>query len=71
MIVQESIPNGRTRTYSDLGMRIRQLETGEEYEEAIDSVPHTYVETEKKIEVEPPSVEAKAEAFDILIGGAE
>lgn len=39
------------RHYSDRGMRIRQRETGREYEEAIDTVPcrYTYEETEKPI----------------------
>ena len=40
------------RTYSDIGMMIRQNETGVEYEEAIDveGAPYTYTETETPIE---------------------
>lgn len=40
------------RTYSDEGFIILQVETGIEYEDAIDieGAPFTYVETEKLIE---------------------
>lgn len=51
--------NGRARPnlvrhYSDTGMRIRQIETGVEYEEAVDTVPcrYTYEETDISIEEE-------------------
>lgn len=44
------------RTYSDTGFYIKQIETGAEYTEAIDveNAPYTYVETDKKIELETP-----------------
>lgn len=40
------------RTYSDSNMYIRQVETGVEYNEAIDveSAPYTYEEADKAIE---------------------
>lgn len=39
------------RTYSDAGYLIRQVETGAEYDEAIDidGTPHTYAETDKLV----------------------
>lgn len=42
------------RTYSDSNKYILQLETGIEYDEAIDVYPvkYTYVETEKEISTE-------------------
>lgn len=42
------------KSYSDAGFYIKQVETGVEYEEAIDveNAPYTYVETEKVIEKE-------------------
>lgn len=55
---------GRIRTYSDLGMMIRQVETGTLYEDAVD-VPglHIYVETDIPIEdweePEEPMVSSK------------
>lgn len=44
------------RTYSDEGFKIRQIETGIVYSEAIDveNAPYTYEETDEKIEpIEP------------------
>lgn len=40
------------RTYSDQGLKIKQVETGRVYDQAIDvdGAPFTYVETEEKIE---------------------
>ena len=53
MIVTEYL-NKKTliKHYSDAGYYIMQVETGTEYEEAIDIVPcpYTYVETTKLIE---------------------
>ena len=42
------------RTYSDEQYKIKQVETGNIYDEAIDieEANYTYVETEEKIEVE-------------------
>lgn len=44
------------RTYSDTNFYIKQIQTGAEYAEAIDveNAPYTYVETDKKIELETP-----------------
>ena len=41
------------RTYSDEEYKIKQLETGNVYDDAIDveNAPYTYEETEEKIEV--------------------
>lgn len=68
MIVVEQLSNGRTLTYSDANKWIRQIETGKEYESAIDYVPHTYEETDR--EIESPEVD-DSEALEILLGGAE
>ena len=42
------------RTYSDSNKYIKQVETGIEYDEAIDVYPvkYTYIETDKDIELE-------------------
>lgn len=52
MIKVEYIKDKLVRHYSDRGMYIRQVETGLEYEEAIDVIPckYTYEETDEKIE---------------------
>lgn len=53
MIVTEyPYHNNKVRHYSDAGLVIRQVETGNEYGEAVDvyPCPYTYVETDKPIE---------------------
>jgi hypothetical protein len=45
MLIEEYPYNGKTnriRHYSDAGMMIRQIETGNEYGEAIDRYPSKY-----------------------------
>lgn len=62
------------KTYSDKGYMIHKLNTEEIYDEAIDveNAPFEYEETTEKIETEELSeIEQKAEAYDILTGGAE
>lgn len=72
MIKTEEI-NGRIRHYSDAGFKIRQIETGILYDDAVDVMPckYTYEETDELIPVEDASVEDKAEAYDILMGVSE
>lgn len=59
----------RIRHYSDEGYKIRQIETGSIYDDAIDVVPcrYTYEETDIPVEDE---IEAD-EALRILMGEAE
>ncbi len=47
------------KTYSSDGFKIKQLETGKIYDEAIDveDAPFTYEETNEKIEEEPEETE--------------
>jgi hypothetical protein len=54
MIVKEIIGENLIRHYSDQGFKIKQLETGILYDEAVDLVPcqYTYEETNKRIEEE-------------------
>lgn len=63
------------RTYSDEHFKIKQLETGVIYDEAIDVdfVNYTYEETTEKIQQSEDltEVELKAKAYDILIGEVE
>lgn len=51
MIKTETLADGRVRTYSDAGFRIRQIETGIIYDNAVDSVPHEYEETDEPIPI--------------------
>lgn len=53
MIIIEQIENGeRERRYSDENMKLRQIETGNIYEDAVDVIPcrYTYEETDIPIE---------------------
>ena len=63
------------RNYSDSGLMIRQDETGDLYEEAIDPefTNRTYTETDIPIEGDGgyDEIEDKAIAFDILMGDDE
>lgn len=47
------------RTYSDEGYKIRQIQTGAVYDEAIDveTAPYTYAETDEKVVVEETTEE--------------
>ena len=70
MLTSEILENGtRIRFYSDAGFKIRQIETGVIYEDAVHNVPaqYTYEETSEPIEDTDPTPE---EALDILLGGA-
>lgn len=51
-ILTEKLENNLIRHYSDTGKKIRQVETGIVYEEAIDLKPcrFTYEETDRPIE---------------------
>lgn len=69
MIVEEMISSDRVRHYSNLGVKIRQVETNKVYDDAEDVVPcrYTYEETD-----EPVDGETDAEdILNILLGGEE
>ena len=60
MIVEEMITPKRVRHYSDQQLKIRQVETGRIYDDAVDRYPrkYTYTETDEPIE---PEEEGEAE----------
>lgn len=62
MIIVETLPDGRTHTYSDIGLKIMQ-ETGIVYDDAVDQigVAHTYAETDFPVEPEPISADEVTE----------
>lgn len=57
------------RSYSDSGLMIRQVETGTQYEEAIDveGTGYTYEETDTPVEVDPPLLEERVTALENAI----
>ena len=74
MIVQEHFDvNGRDfiRTYSDAGVLIHGGVPEGDYTEACDQAEFGRTYTETDIPIEPTDeTEEKAEAYDILVGGA-
>ena len=67
-MIQSEIINDRVHHWSDAGMKIRQIETGVVYDDAIDinPCPYTYEETDEPI---PDNQLEAREALDILMGG--
>lgn len=58
MIKTELLKNGTLiRHFSDNGKKLSQIETGVEYDEAIDIIPcrYTYKETDTEVEIEEES----------------
>ena len=54
MVVKEVLNEQLVRQYSDKGLRLKQVETGIVYDEAIDPIPcrFTYEETNQRVETE-------------------
>lgn len=56
------------RTYSDEGLYIKQIQTGNQYAEAVDveNAPYTYEETDKEIETDVVSKEVEQGLYNVL-----
>ena len=69
-MIQIETVGSRERRYSDQNVKLRQVETGHLYDEAVDIVPcpYTYEETETPCDPEPLDAQ---EALDLIFGGAE
>lgn len=69
MVKSETISDKYVRHISDAGLKIRQVETGRIFNEAVDRTPckFTYEETDIESDIEP---DYKA-LLDIITGGAE
>lgn len=66
-MIIETMKDGQIWHYSDTGMMLRKVETGELYEDVLDYIPciYTYEETDIPIETELTA----EQALDILLGG--
>ena len=73
MIVQHQISDTLVRAYSDKGVKIHGGFPEADYDDAIDpiSAHREYAETDIPVDEEEPTVEEKAEAYDILVGVRE
>lgn len=64
-MIRTEIIGDRVHTYSDAGLKLRQLETGILYDDAIDVEGlHTYTETDRPIEDDLTD----SEALSIIMG---
>jgi hypothetical protein len=61
MIIKELLENDRVRHYSNQNMMIKQVETGDLYEDAVDPIPcrFTYEETDIPIPIPEITEEEK------------
>lgn len=53
MIIEEMVTPKRIRHYSDENLKIRQIETGRIYDDAVDRFPCKYTYEETDIPIEP------------------
>lgn len=68
-MIQTEMIGERILHYSDRNMKIRQVETGKLYEDAIDVMPckYTYDETDIPIPIEDEEID-DSEALNIILG---
>ena len=61
MIIEQQINDTLVRHYSDVGVMIKQVETGTMYSDAVDVIPcrYTYQETDSPVEQTPETTEAE------------
>lgn len=69
MIVIKQLGN-RERRYSDQNVKIRQIETGVIYEDAVDVIPCQYTYEETEVPIEESALDPQ-DALDMIFGGAE
>lgn len=69
MVQVEQVSEMCVRHYSDAGYKLRQVETGNLYPDAVDVIPcaYTYEETDEPVPDEELTPE---EALAIIVGGA-
>ena len=69
MILEEQVSEMCVRHWSDLNVKLRQIETGELYEDAVDVIPCRFTYEETDIPLEDGDLEAE-DALRIITGGA-
>ena len=66
-MIQTEMIGSRVRHYSDEGMKLRQVETGRVYEDAVDVVPCPYTYEEMDIPIDDVDID-DSEALAIIMG---
>lgn len=69
MIVIKQLGN-RERRYSDQNVKIRQIETGVIYEDAVDVIPCRYTYEETEVPIEESALDPQ-DVLDMIFGGSE
>lgn len=69
-MIQTEMVEDRIRHYSDAGFKIRQVETGLVYDDAVDVIPCRYTYEETDIPIEGEDID-DSEALRIITGGGE
>lgn len=69
MIVEKILEGNLVRHYSDSLLKIRQVETGAVYDEAVDVIPcrYTYEETDLPIDDDEATPEEVAAALEAIL----
>lgn len=66
MIVEETLNERLVKHYSDQGMKLKQVETGSLYDEAVDLIPCQYTYEETEIPIEQDELADAINALHIL-----
>lgn len=69
-ILSEMISEDCIRHYSDLGVKLRQIETGEIFPDAVDVIPCQFTYEETNIPLGDDEIDNE-EFLQILLGGIE
>lgn len=67
MIITKTLADGRILHYSDAGMMIRQIETGNLYEDAVDVQPLRYSYEETDIPIPDHGEDATPEDYEAAL----
>lgn len=69
-MIKTEMVGERIRHYSDEGLKIRQIETGALYDDAVDVMPcrYTYEETDEPIDTYDNIMEPQ-DALNVILGG--
>lgn len=70
MILEEQVSEMCVRHWSDQDVKLRQIETGELYDDAVDVIPCRFTYEETDIPIEDEEID-DATALEIITGGAD
>ena len=68
MIIEQMINEHRIKHYSNNNMKIRQIETNNLYDSAVDNYPCIYTYEETEVPIEDSEISAE-ETINLIFGG--